>query len=81
MKTKLAIIIAYVLQTRRYGSTYIHAANRDAFGLIDGVEYGWGSYGRSMQAGGHKHKAYARRDGKPVPTVELKQLATKAVII
>ena len=61
---------SYVLQTRRYGSCYVKVSDRANFGTIDGVTYSFRSYGRSLQNGGHKYKAYANYadTGKPVPT-------------
>lgn len=71
--------LPYVTQTRRYGSTYVHAAVRNAVHGWQGVEgtlngervvATYGSYGRSLVVGGHKYKAYCRyvASGKPVPS-------------
>lgn len=67
-----------VKQTRSFGSTYVHAAARQSVmgwqGVtIDGIKYTYRSYGRSMQAGGHKYKVHAHytETGKPVPTKDL----------
>ena len=61
---------SYVLQTRRYGSCYVKVGDRPNFGTVDGIAYSFRSYGRSLQNGGHKYKAYANYadTGKPVPT-------------
>ena len=75
-------IAGYVLDTRRFGVTYIHADLRNAhFGwkgievVIDGktAVIKWSGYGRSLNAGGHKYKAYCNwaEDGRPVPTKRL----------
>lgn len=72
-------ILPYVIQTRRYGSTYIHAAIRNAVhgwqgieGILNGerVVATYSGYGRSLAVGGHKYKAYCRyvSTGKPVPS-------------
>lgn len=66
-----------VIQTRAYGHCYVPAQLRedranyslDKSGKM--YEYKWTAYGRSLQGGGHKHKAYAVyvcSNGKPVPT-------------
>lgn len=68
---------AQVKHTRRYGHTYLHTGARAIHPFpgipleIDGIAYRWGSYGRSLQSGGHKYKVYATRNGKPVPSKEL----------
>ena len=61
---------SYVRQTRRYGSCYVKVGDRPDFGTIDGITYSYTSWGRSLQNGGHKYKAYANYadTGKPVPT-------------
>ena len=72
-------LIPYVRQTRRYGSTYVHAAVRRAVtgwqgiaGTLDGqqVVATFCGFGRSLENGGHKYKAYLRyvASGKPVPS-------------
>jgi hypothetical protein len=74
---KIQDLIPYVTQTRRFGSTYVHAAVRqsvDGFqgvaGTLDGeqVTATFCGYGRSLQSGGHKFKAHLRytQSGKPV---------------
>ena len=80
----LQSLLGYVMETRRYGSTYVHAPVRQsvmgwagAEATLDGraVRLTYGSWGRSLQAGGHKYKAWARYTdtGKPVPTKTLRQ--------
>ena len=61
---------SYVRQTRLYGSCYVKVSDRANFGTVDGIAYSFRSYGRSLQNGGHKYKAYANYadTGKPVPT-------------
>lgn len=74
--------IGLVMQTRRYGYTYVHAGARDAatFGFrafqYDGITFSFCSWGRSLSRGGHKYKVYARYadSGKPVPAKVLKTL-------
>jgi hypothetical protein len=72
-------ILPYVTQTRRYGSTYVHAAVRNAVHGWQGIEgtlngervvATFCGYGRSLQGGGHKYKAHVRyvANGKPVPS-------------
>jgi hypothetical protein len=69
------------LQTRKYGSTYVHApARAQSFGHAacehDGMIFSWQGYGRSLQSGGHKYKvhAYYTATGKPVPSKILKEI-------
>jgi len=71
-------LISYVLQTRTYGHTYVHAAVRANVQFhykheINGVIFRISGYGRSLQAGGHKYKVHAVNSvtGKPVRTKEL----------
>jgi hypothetical protein len=75
----------YVWQTRMYGVTYVHAEIRravhsweGALGTLDGrlVRATYGSWGRSLQAKGHKYKAWLRFEdtGKPVPTARLRDV-------
>ena len=59
-----------VRKTRKYGSCYLHAGMPTHF-AADGIDYSVTSYGRSIEGGGHKYKAYAHREGKIVPTKEL----------
>jgi len=56
--------------TRRFGSCYLHEGMPAEF-EADGINYTVTPYGRSLQGGGHKYKAYAHRDGKPVSSKEL----------
>ena len=76
---KIQAILPYVTQTRRFGSTYVHAAVRAAVNGWQGVEGSlngervvatYSGYGRSLQSGGHKYKAHLRfvASGKPVPS-------------
>jgi len=69
----LAYYRALVQQTRRYGSCYLHAGlpATYSFGTIT---FRVTAYGRSLQSGGHKYKAYALRDGRPVLSTELLKL-------
>ena len=70
-------LLPYVTQTRRYGSTYVHAGIRKAIHGWQGVEgvlngerviATYSGYGRSLAVGGHKYKAHLRfvATGKPV---------------
>jgi len=72
-------LLSYVIQTRRYGSTYVHSAVRKAVHGWQGIEGSLNGervvatfcgYGRSLQSGGHKYKAHLRyvSSGKPVPS-------------
>jgi hypothetical protein len=61
---------ALVRKTRTYGSCYLHSGMPSEF-ESDGITYSVAGYGRSLQGGGHKYKAYAHRDGKIVPTKSL----------
>jgi hypothetical protein len=78
----VAMLVSNVAQTRRYGSTYVKAAVRadvmgwkGASGHVNGreVKITFSGYGRSLQVGGHRYKAYANfaDTGKPVPTTQL----------
>jgi len=80
----LQCLLGYVFETRRFGATYVHSCVRrsvmgwqGAEATLDGraVRLTFGSYGRSLQAGGHKYKAWARYTdtGKPVPTKALRE--------
>jgi hypothetical protein len=75
------ILTNYVLQTRRFGHTYVHAAVRMAVDFnwhhkVGDVVFSINGYGRSLQGGGHKYKVHARYDnGKPVPSKVLKSIA------
>ena len=79
--------IAYTMQTRRFGSCYVHSAARrngnhswsaHCVTLADGrgVTFSWSGYGRSLQAGGHKFKVHARfsATGLPVPSKLLRDI-------
>lgn len=75
--------LSHVLHTRNFGSTYIHAAVREAHPHWEaiqfpelGIEFRYGGYGRSLQGGGHKYKVSARytATGKPVPTKAIRAL-------
>ena len=74
MKTELNFDLGYyvanVLKSRRYGSTYKHAEAPTRFDHGD-IRFSFQGYGRSLQSGGHKWKAYAYRGTKPVSTKEL----------
>jgi hypothetical protein len=59
-----------VRATRAFGSCYLHAGMPDRF-EADGIAYEVTGYGRSLQGGGHKYKARATRDGKPVSSKAL----------
>jgi hypothetical protein len=65
---------AQALKTRAYGSTYVHVGAPDEF-EHNGIIFAVSSYGKSLQGGGHKYKVHATRDGKPVPTKELRIIA------
>jgi len=78
--------IGYIKQSRKYGSTYVHAQFRNncfGFDVFPESEHGgrkvklsFCGYGRSLQSGGHKYKAYAyyRDTGKPVPSKKLNEI-------
>lgn len=69
----LAYYAKQVLQTRKYGHTYVHVSMRRFGGIeIDGINFYISGFGRSLQSGGHKYKVHATRDGKPVSSKELK---------
>jgi hypothetical protein len=70
----LAYYIAQVIKTRTYGHTYVHSGGRAQFDHGN-IAFRVTSYGRSLQSGGHKYRVLAYRDGKPVPTAELRTLA------
>ena len=65
-----------VLKTRQYGHCYIHAAKRIDLRpiILNGICFYWGSFGRSIQGGGHKYKVRAMKDGKPVKTKDLQSM-------
>lgn len=60
--------------TRRYGSCYLHAAAPGEY-YHGEIRFTVTGYGRSLQSGGNKYKAYAHHpDGKPVSTKDLAKL-------
>jgi len=74
-------LISYTLQTRTFGHTYVHSAVRQNVQFhykheISGVIFRITSYGRSLQAGGHKYKVHAIDSvtGKPVRTKKLNEI-------
>lgn len=69
----LSYYINSVLQSRRYGFTYKHAGAFTTFQHGD-IYFSFQGYGRSLQGGGHKWKAYAYRGTKVVSTKELQTL-------
>ena len=74
MKTDpLAYYIALTLKTRQYGNCYVHAGMRSGYEHGE-IRFYVSGYGRSLQGGGHKYKVHAYRNGKPVPSKELKTL-------
>ena len=80
MTPTIQSLLPYVVQTRQFGHTYIHAAVRRAVpgwygvtGTLNGepVHATYCGWGRSLQtAKGHKYKAHLRyaKTGKPVPS-------------
>lgn len=74
MKTEkthdLGYYVQRVLKSRQFGSTYKHAAAPTTFDHGD-IRFSFQGYGRSLQGGGNKWKAYAYRGTQPVPTKEL----------
>ena len=64
------------LETRRYGSTYIHVGKRIGGFNYKNLRIFYTSFGKSLQNGGHKFKAYAWyvEDNKPVPSKEIKKM-------
>ena len=70
----LAYYIAQAIKTRQFGHTYVHAGAPHQFEHGD-IYFSVAGYGRSLQGGGHKYKVSATRDGKTVPTAELRALA------
>lgn len=88
MKTNYSPSVSYyasrVLETRRYGHTYVHAACRGYlnYGTIPGdISFSVSGWGRSLQSGGHKFKVHARRNGKPVPSTELRAIQRGPVTV
>jgi len=69
----LAYYVAQVAKTRQYGHTYVHSGGRSQLDHGD-ITFYVTSYGRSLQSGGNKYKVLAYRNGKPVPTKELRTL-------
>lgn len=74
--------IGLVMQTRRYGRTYVHSGARAAAQFSfrafehDGIVFSFTGWGRSLITGGHKYKVHARYSdsGKPVSSKILKTL-------
>lgn len=73
--------VSLVMQTRRYGHTYVHSGARAAqfsFRAFEhnGIIFSYTGWGRSLNTGGHKYKVHARYvdNGKPVPSKILKTL-------
>jgi len=72
--------IAQTLKTRRFQYTYVHVGARKPSRYepceyhINGITFGYSSYGRSLGRGGHKYKVHARYidTNKPVPSKVLK---------
>jgi hypothetical protein len=75
MKTEFCTyyFASLAIQTRLYGSVYVHAKAPRAWKHGD-IDFSASGYGRSLQAGGHKFKVRAVRDGKPVPSAELRRI-------
>lgn len=69
----VAYYAAQVLKTRSFGHTYVHVGAPGEYQHND-IVFTVTSYGRSVQSGGHKHKVYAHRNGKPVSSAELRTL-------
>lgn len=74
--------VSLVLQTRRFGHTYVHTGARQnapasyrAF-RHENILFSYSGWGRSLNTGGHKYKVHARYSdtGKPVPAKALKSL-------
>jgi len=73
-------MIGYIVNTRQFGQTYVHApvrnAKRFSFDVVParvgerGVQLSYTSWGRSLQGNGHKYKSHANwaDTGKPVPS-------------
>ena len=74
-KFDAAYFAAQVIKTRKYGHTYVHAGAPREFAHND-ISFTVQGYGRSLQGGGHKYVVRATRNGKPVPAVELRTVAT-----
>ena len=74
-KFDVAYFAAQVIKTRQYGHTYVHVGAPHEFAHND-INFTVQSYGRSLQGGGHKYVVRATRNGKPVPAVELRTVAT-----
>lgn len=70
---RLRYWVTSVLQSRTYGATYMKVGFRQPFDHGD-IRFSCAGYGRSLQSGGNKYKAYAHRDGRPVPSRELEKL-------
>ena len=74
-KLDAAYFAAQVIKSRKHGHTYVHAGAPHEF-QHDDISFTVQSYGRSLQGGGHKYVVRATRNGKPVPAVELRTVAT-----
>lgn len=70
-----AYFAAQAIKTRQYGHTYVHVGAPHEFQHND-ISFTVQGYGRSLQGGGHKYVVRATRNGKPVPAVELRTVAT-----
>ena len=76
----------YIGDTRRYGSTYVHSEVRSSTFAHDVVSSAningrpvrlrYTGYGRSLQSGGHKYKAYSwyRDTNRPVASKDLEKI-------
>lgn len=77
MKTTREFNLSYyasqVLTTRSQGHVYVHVGAAHEFRHED-IRFSVVPYGRSWYAGGHKSKVRAHREGKPVPSAELRAL-------
>jgi len=69
-KFNVQYYVSLVRKTRAFGSCYLHADAPFEF-EHDGIKFTVTGYGRSLEGGGHKFKAYAHRDGKIVRSKEL----------
>jgi hypothetical protein len=61
------------IQTRLYGSVYVHAKAPRAWKHGE-IAFSVSAYGRSLQAGGHRYKVRSTKNGKPVPSAELRKI-------
>lgn len=70
-----------VLQTRKFGHCYVHASKRIYSLTINDIVFIIGSYGKSIQYGGHKFKVSAKNvDGTPISTKILKTMLNVQVV-